>query len=312
MASNKTEEELAAKAAEDLAKKLKLEQPVAVKLRNLFRDIAKDVTNVYSHSGRAVDADNYRDEVHGIIKAAYRRTSDAFGSDIADHLEENAKNEKDPLVSALYLLAIQRGTSVDDEIRKFKAKKETYIRDYTNDVVPEKTDQITKTTQKNINEAIAISLAAASQTEPYPDQHGIAQMIGDHFEEANLYRGQMIAQDVTQDAAESAKLIEAEAVDEFVNEVRQQGVADIEAIKTWVTMGDDKVRETHVEADGQEQPVDQPFIVDGELLMNPGDPSLGASPGNIINCRCTAQYSYRGDVIRTVSADEDTGFFVGD
>ncbi len=47
-----------------------------------------------------------------------------------------------------------------------------------------------------------------------------------------------------------------------------------------------RTRDEHLEADGQEVPFDEPFIVGGEELMYPGDVSLGASPWNTINCRC--------------------------
>ena len=58
----------------------------------------------------------------------------------------------------------------------------------------------------------------------------------------------------------------------------------------WFSQKDDKVRESldfdHVEADGQRVEIGQPFIVSGESLRYPGDPS--GSLGNIINCRCFA------------------------
>jgi len=58
----------------------------------------------------------------------------------------------------------------------------------------------------------------------------------------------------------------------------------------WFSQKDDKVRESldydHVEADGQRVQIGQPFIVSGEALRYPGDPS--GSLGNIINCRCFA------------------------
>ncbi len=63
--------------------------------------------------------------------------------------------------------------------------------------------------------------------------------------------------------------------------------------KIWVTMGDDLVRTfpfDHDSANGQEQFIDDPFVVSGELLQFPGDWSLGASLGNLINCRCSALY----------------------
>lgn len=56
------------------------------------------------------------------------------------------------------------------------------------------------------------------------------------------------------------------------------------AYKRWVTMHDDRVREGHSLADGQEVPLGSPFVVDGEFLQYPGDPR--GSAGNVVNCRC--------------------------
>lgn len=57
--------------------------------------------------------------------------------------------------------------------------------------------------------------------------------------------------------------------------------------KRWVATGDARTRDEHLSADGQEVPNDEPFEIGGEQLMFPGDESLGASPENTINCRCT-------------------------
>jgi len=306
-----TEESRATKIAEDLAVKLKLEQPVAAKLRTMFRNIAKDLTNVYSATGHAVNPDSYRDDISGILRNAYRRASTVFSSDITDQLSKNSKDDKDPLIAALYLLAVQKKTTVENQIQQIKVKKDANIHEYVNEVVPEKTDQITNTNRVRIGESIAAALGAAALMDNYPSQHQIAEMAGQHFEDSNLYRGDMIATDATQDGAESGKLIEAETIDDHLNEARQQGLTDVAAIKTWWTVGDDKVREAHREADGQQQSIDDAFVVDGELMLNPGDTSLGASPGNTINCRCTAEYSFEGETLRTVTAEDDTGFSVG-
>jgi len=56
--------------------------------------------------------------------------------------------------------------------------------------------------------------------------------------------------------------------------------------KEWLSSRDDLVRDTHEAMDGQRVKMTEPFISpDGESLQFPGDPS--ASPGEIINCRCT-------------------------
>jgi len=58
----------------------------------------------------------------------------------------------------------------------------------------------------------------------------------------------------------------------------------------WLTAIDGNERESHAAANGQRVPMNQPFIVDGESLMFPGDTSMGATGGNIINCRCAEVY----------------------
>jgi hypothetical protein len=56
--------------------------------------------------------------------------------------------------------------------------------------------------------------------------------------------------------------------------------------KEWSTALDGRERASHRAADGQTVPYDQPFIVQGEELMEPGDRNGSAS--NVINCRCAA------------------------
>lgn len=59
--------------------------------------------------------------------------------------------------------------------------------------------------------------------------------------------------------------------------------------KRWLSRDDSAVRPGHRLADGQIRFLSQPFIVSGEPLMAPGDPS--GSPWNVINCRCKPKFS---------------------
>lgn len=55
---------------------------------------------------------------------------------------------------------------------------------------------------------------------------------------------------------------------------------------TWESMKDERVRNSHVSADNQTVPINEPFIVNGYRMMFPLDDSLGAPISEIINCRC--------------------------
>lgn len=46
---------------------------------------------------------------------------------------------------------------------------------------------------------------------------------------------------------------------------------------------------------GQVVRISQPFRISGELMQHPIDSSIGASPGNFVNCRCAVNYLFRRD-----------------
>jgi hypothetical protein len=68
----------------------------------------------------------------------------------------------------------------------------------------------------------------------------------------------------------------------------------VETTKIWSCTHDSRTRDAHRDADQQEVPYDQPFVVGGEELMFPGDDSMGASPWNVYNCRCVRQVRVTG------------------
>lgn len=73
--------------------------------------------------------------------------------------------------------------------------------------------------------------------------------------------------------------------DEF-DEARSAGMLD----KTWCTVGDNRVRETHVDVDGETIPIEEPFVVGGVEMMMPRDPEVDA-PEETDGCRCWLEYS---------------------
>ncbi len=73
------------------------------------------------------------------------------------------------------------------------------------------------------------------------------------------------------------------------------------ATKTWQTMGDDRVRPTHEDADGQEVNASDPFTVGGEELMYPCDSagSLAETSG----CRCSMEWMFASGALATTADD---------
>ena len=59
----------------------------------------------------------------------------------------------------------------------------------------------------------------------------------------------------------------------------------VKSVKTWITMGDDKVRDTHSAQDGMTIPIDERFP-NGAMI--PGD---SGDPAEDIGCRCILEYS---------------------
>lgn len=83
---------------------------------------------------------------------------------------------------------------------------------------------------------------------------------------------------------ESTRIYNAAQYDSILH-AESQG---LEMTKTWISSRDDRTRESHEELDGVTIPVDEPFEIDGDEGMFPGDFSRAE---NVINCRCAVQYN---------------------
>lgn len=109
------------------------------------------------------------------------------------------------------------------------------------------------------------------------------------------FRARTIARTETHNAATFAMQETADDLQETLG---------ITMTREWVAIDDERTREAHSEADGQEVGMDEPFDVGGESLDRPGDPS--GSPENVINCRCTLLY-HTQDAHGNETTDESSG-----
>jgi uncharacterized protein with gpF-like domain len=138
---------------------------------------------------------------------------------------------------------------------------------------------ITETTRAQI-----ISVIARGQDQGLGTRE-IGRVLRDVVPAVSAYRGNLIARTETHNAANYGAF---QAASETGLTLR----------KEWVAAEDERTRTAHVQAGNDYReggpigpiPMDQPFIVGGEPMMYPGDATMGAGPGNTINCRCAVAY----------------------
>lgn len=81
---------------------------------------------------------------------------------------------------------------------------------------------------------------------------------------------------------------ESNTVYNYVDELR--AMAQGKTKKTWVTMGDNRVRGTHQDVDRVTIGIFEKFRVGDSLMMRPRDPA--GSPKEVIGCRCWIEYTW--------------------
>lgn len=70
-----------------------------------------------------------------------------------------------------------------------------------------------------------------------------------------------------------------------LSRLREAEGKGIKVQKEWMCTLDEHTRWQHADLDGQKQPMNKPFEIDGYKIMYPGDPT--AHPSMVYNCRCT-------------------------
>lgn len=260
---NKTTKDKHLAAAEMIAFKLKQEEKIKDKLKPHFKQVAKQVNKSYSNIGKLPSFDAHKKAVKAIINDHYIDTA----TKTSTTLRNNFKPVKDDTkLDALIAINIE----ADADTRSSFAA-----------------DSIVDTTRDNFKDYVKEGLVAAAIVGAVSSNSDIADYISDKFDKTSAGRIDLISQMETGIAANDGKSDEMDALEDTDAEFDDDTtISDYKKTKTWVATLDDRTREEHAEADGQEVDYDEPFEVGGEELMKPMDDSLGASKWNICNCRC--------------------------
>lgn len=249
------------------------ERVLARDLRAFFAGIGTDIFASFVATGLPPNFNSYIEELAAILRTNYRKVGAFFSSHIQRLLRElqpaTAEQEQQAEVvreerlgiEALLLLSLNR-------FYRIQSRQQAQF--------------ILNTTSKITNDVRIQTLAQATINGETLNNDELAREIAKEVNRRNRKRAPNIAEDQVGDIAQKAKQSEA---DELVRATSLSGLG-LEPRKTWITVGDDRVRDRHRRANSQERPLNQLYLVGGERLMYPKDMSHGASLGNTINCRC--------------------------
>ena len=255
-------------ARRDLAEKLRFERLLIEEIRAFNKQLVRQTVREFAQGAGAFDASTLQSELTGILDEHYERVGEPFSQQLTEVLPEDIKATDSEL--ALIATAL---------LTFFSAR------------AIEQAAIITATNQRDIaasiDLAVTISQEEAVVGRPQSRRDTAVQTGANLSRKLNARVG-AIASLETQASAEAAKATEAQVLTGQPPSVTGGSPRDVAVPKEWVTMGDEVVREDHVLADSQEINLNQAFDVGGEQLRWPGDTSLGASAGNVINCRCSS------------------------
>lgn len=261
--------------------KLEIESKFVRALRPLFSRMAKDFRESYSQALTVPDQKQYRPALLKIIRKYNTETAEIF-----------SRNIRDDMKKGLNLFEVKAESIEIPEEKQDDVAEEigTAIAVFIRDSSEEQTTFILETNERQMRDAGKRAKAVAEGGTEIVSYSVIAANAAANFKADAQSRIDTIATQNVGMTESFSKQTEAEVLND------SDATIDGEPIKgtlkkQWNAILDNKTRPAHVEADAQYMgdPIDveETFVVDGEELQYPRDPS--GSAGNVINCRCTEQ-----------------------
>lgn len=276
------------RARRNLALKLFLERAFIPKISMYFDQIVSKVSRQVAAGQRPQVDTQTTERTKFLLREQYRRVARAFKDEmrlflrtkgVEESLESKQEEEEERISEAVNMATavfITRQSSLRGNL-------------------------IDRTTQDEIEEVANQTIAAELEEGNAITGTAFAAVLTRNLRQRFISRVNTIAITETQFSSEKVKQTEAAVVSRdgqitptsagASQLISGRVTGDPETTKEWAAILDQVTREAHVIADGQTQSINEPFVVDSEFLMEPGDSSLGATAGNVINCRCSALYS---------------------
>ena len=256
----------------DVRTKAQLERQLLKKIRSYNAKLVSSFRAALKQTGNTSvpTFKQHEKELETILLSHYQLVGGVFVNRINDLVERE--------ISRIEKKAVSKNKPIPFVISKeYEAKASFQVR------------KITDTSKKNARTALLQARKVAKNSKVQVTEVEIADSAGSVFQSLLNSREIGIASLNTNAIAEDAKLKQIQ--------IFQGEQPEGEGTKQWHNLGDSRVRDgenffNHLNA-SQVVKTSQPFIVSGEKLNYPGDTSLGASTGNVINCRCSASYDIR-------------------
>ena len=198
-------------------------------------------------------------------KKVYTRVMKVFGQETLANLKESMKKE----VSVDWDVLIAQWLAGNEVLNPS---------DTTSKIV-----MVTESTKRGVRKAVEVALKEGTSVQRFAKELS-------YMPDFSYRRGVLIARTELVSASNAGSVLGAQA-------------SGVPTRKVWLSTQDDRVRDTHLAVDGQTvENLEATFEVPNiegytDKMQYPGDSSLGASPSNTINCRCTVIYEPYDDNI---------------
>lgn len=264
---------------ETFDKKVALESKFFPEVSSYLNKVLRDFKKIFSATGLLLDPNEYMDTTTELLRNHYTRVAKVFEKNLRSDIkekkqfnsfEEEAKKElsqSNEILDASLILFILQASK----------KHARFIIETNNKEISKK---IQKAHVQLVDDGIK-----------NPTNKQIAEESSKMLKTTFDGRKETITATETQFMAESTKQIEGNVLvgdKPYPSFPTIPSVSIIKKVsnKKWRAVLDSKTRDGHAFADGQTRKLKEPYTISGELMMFPGDTSLGASIWNIANCRC--------------------------
>ena len=286
------------RARKNLALKLILESRFQPEVRTYFNSIVRQFRTFVAATGQTLPSRAFEDETISLLTKQYKRVSKAFSSEMRTSLAKRPKSadlnlEKRPSTDTFNLE--KRPSVHTKQTQQEEDSINAILSIFVRDIASLRGGVIDQTTRSDMDVSLRQAVAQLTDEGEVITNVAVADRGARILKRKTMGREIAVVMTETQFSAESTKAVEAAVMTAEIEIPPTLPITSIISISTtgnkeWASVLDQSTRTSHVVADGQVRPTSDAFIVQGELLPYPGSSALGASSGNVINCRCSSLY----------------------